>query len=299
MLNYNSVSITSLEGDHIHQLQENILKKIILPRPLKSHKGNFGHILTIGGNENYGGAIIMSSSAAVHAGAGLVSCATDSKNMTALHSIVPEAMFINYNNDVDLINAIKKADVIVIGPGLGENMPALKILKKVILNTVEKQFIIVDGSAITLISDQQNLKKVLANRKTIYTPHQMEWQRLSGIKIAEQSVSKNILKQRELAGTVVLKKYHTTIYHTNTPPSQLKIGGPYMSTGGMGDTLTGIIAAFLGQFHYKNYEQIVDAAVYTHSAISQKLSSSRYVVLPMDIIGELQNFMYKYASQAR
>lgn len=237
----------------------------------------------------------MSSSAAVHAGAGLVSCATDSKNITALHSIVPESMFINYNNDIDLINAINKSDVIVIGPGLGENANALSILKKVILNTTVRHFVIIDGSAITLVSEQPELKKILSTRKTIYTPHQMEWQRLSGIKISEQKPSKNILKQQELAATIVLKKYHTTIYHINDAPSQLEIGGPYMSTGGMGDTLTGIIAAFLGQFHFKDYEKVIDAAVYAHSAIAQKLASSKYVVLPTDIIRELQSFMRIYA----
>lgn len=56
------------------------LKQVIKPRPKQSHKGNFGKILIIGGNKNMGGAVIMSASAAVHAGAGLVTCATDSSN---------------------------------------------------------------------------------------------------------------------------------------------------------------------------------------------------------------------------
>nr|WP_235804610.1 NAD(P)H-hydrate dehydratase [Liquorilactobacillus capillatus] len=271
-----------------------MLKQVILPRPFKSHKGNFGRVLTIGGNENYGGAILMSSSAAVHAGAGLVSCATDTKNLTALHSIVPEAMFINYQNDVELVNAVDAANVLVIGPGLGTDATALKILQKVISNTNTKQFIIVDGSAITLAAQEPALLEILATRKTIYTPHQMEWQRLSGIEISKQNNIKNALKQQELEATVVLKKYHTTIYHTDGSASQLEVGGPYMSTGGMGDTLTGIIAAFLGQFHFKNYEHVVDAAVYAHSALGQELAASKYVVLPTDIINHLQHFMSNY-----
>ncbi|KRN05109.1 sugar kinase [Liquorilactobacillus sucicola DSM 21376 = JCM 15457] len=275
------------------------MKQVILQRPLESHKGNFGRILTIGGNEHYGGAIIMSSSAAVHAGAGLVSCATDSKNLTALHSIIPEAMFINYNNDIDLLKAINASDVLVIGPGLGDDAVALKILRKVILNTNTNQFIIVDGSAITLVAHEAELIQALAVRKTIYTPHQMEWQRLSGIKIADQDDTKNTVKQQKLGATIVLKKHNTTIYHTDGSISQLSVGGPYMSTGGMGDTLTGIIAAFLGQFHFKNYEQVVDCAVYAHSALAQELASSKYVVLPTDIINALQKFMHKYSLQSR
>ncbi|KRL04940.1 NAD(P)H-hydrate dehydratase [Liquorilactobacillus oeni] len=278
------------------QLDEKILNQIIKPRPLESHKGNFGKILTVGGNQQYGGAIILSTAAAIHAGAGLVSCATSPQNLTALHSIVPEAMFIDFNNKKAVSQAAEKTNVIVVGPGLGIDIPAVNILENILRNSRKNQFLIIDGSAISLLADNQKLFKFLKEKQVIFTPHQMEWQRISGIKIADQAEDTNKKQQQKLHATVVLKKYHTVIYHLDGTSSLLPIGGPYMSTGGMGDTLTGIIAAFLGQFHLKDYEQVIDAAVYCHSAIAAELSSSHYIVLPTDIIGRLQEFMAQYTN---
>ncbi|KRL97559.1 NAD(P)H-hydrate dehydratase [Liquorilactobacillus satsumensis] len=272
-------------------LDEKSLKRVIQVRPLNSHKGNFGKILTVGGTRQYGGAIIMSTSAAIHAGAGLVSCASSPLNLTALHTIVPEAMFIDSTVAKELRQAVAAADVIVIGPGLGTSAHSLEILSTVLQSTHKEQFLIIDGSAITLLADNRELLALLHGLQVVFTPHQMEWQRLSGIQISAQTNAQNLHVQQALKATVVLKKYQTVIYHLDGSIAQLKTGGPYMATGGMGDTLTGIIAAFLGQFHTSTPEQVVDAAVYIHSAIAAELSRSRYVVLPTDIIGKLQEFM--------
>ncbi len=75
----------------------------------------------------------------------------------------------------------------------------------------------------------------------------------------------------------------------------MPIGGPYMATGGMGDTLTGIIAAFMGQFKTLAPADVLDAAVYLHSAVASDLSQSKYVVLPTDIIEHLQTFMAQFS----
>ncbi|KRM89724.1 NAD(P)H-hydrate dehydratase [Liquorilactobacillus vini] len=273
------------------EINYQLLKEVIHSRPLESHKGNYGRVLTIGGNLNFGGAIIMSSSAAVHAGAGLVTCATYRENLSALHTIVPEAMFVDLANDQQITAALEQADVIVIGPGLGESSAAEKIFKKTLTQLQSRQFLIIDGSALTILSHHQNWFKRFAKQKIILTPHQMEWQRVSQIPIKKQTDTRNLAVQQELQATVVLKKFGTTIYHLNRTIAHLNVGGPYMATGGMGDTLTGIIAAFLGQFHQTTYETVVDAAVYTHSALAQKLSATNYVVLPSQIIKNLPNFM--------
>ena len=70
------------------------------------------------------------------------------------------------------------------------------------------------------------------------------------------------------------------------------VGGPAMATGGMGDTLTGILAAFLAQFNNSRSDTI-QAAVFTHSKIADELAEEKYVVLPTDIIGHVQSFMKK------
>lgn len=273
------------------KIADDILNKVISSRPIISYKGSFGRVITIGGNEEYGGAIIMATNAAVHAGAGLVTCATSKINVTALHAQLPEAMFIDYTDTTKLNQAITKSNVVVIGPGLGTTAQSLAILKTTIAALSANHFIIVDGSAITLLAKNRNLLSQLKIANVIFTPHEMEWQRLSGIPIPNQDIKSNQSKQESLSANVVLKKYHTEIYHTNGSISQLSIGGPYMSTGGMGDTLTGIIAAFLCQFKQVSTSDRIDAAVYIHSAVASSLATQKYVVLPSDIIAELQHYM--------
>ena len=99
------------------KITEEILYKVIKNRQSDSYKSKYGRILLIGGSENYGGAIIMSTEGAINSGAGLTAVATHSINLSALHSRDPEAMFIDWK-DNNLGNLIKKMDVIVCGPGL-------------------------------------------------------------------------------------------------------------------------------------------------------------------------------------
>ncbi len=80
------------------EITEDILTKVIKERKSATHKGNYGRILLIGGSENYGGAIIMSTEGAIAAGSGLVAVATHSMNLTALHARDPEAMYIDWRD---------------------------------------------------------------------------------------------------------------------------------------------------------------------------------------------------------
>ncbi|MYV02463.1 NAD(P)H-hydrate dehydratase [Lactobacillus salivarius] len=277
-----------------------ILQKVIKKREPNSHKGNFGRVLFVGGNINYGGAIIMAASAAVHAGAGLVTVATNKENLSSLHSVVPEAMFINFFDKVSLTTAISTADAVVVGPGLGTDNRAKEVLEVTLSNISDNQLCIIDGSAITLISENDSLKELIANnKKIIFTPHQMEWQRLSGIPIDKQIDDINLQKQTLLNATVILKKHHTTIYHQSGTVDNLTIGGPFMSTGGMGDILTGILVAFITQFKDSSLGERINAAVYLHSYIAENLSHKYYVTLPTDIIKKIQKTMLKVISEQK
>ena len=269
-----------------------ILKKVIHQRPQNSFKGTFGKVLTVGGNPSMGGAAIMAGSAAVHAGAGLVTIATARENLTAVHSVIPEAMFVDYHDAPQFISLIKGVDVIVLGPGLGNDSTAEKVIQTVFTNIASNQTLIIDGSAITLVAQNTALKDAVpTNAHVIYTPHQMEWQRLSGIPISEQNnTHRNQEAQQSLSATVILKKHHSEIYFSNGEIHKLMVGGPAMATGGMGDTLTGILAAFIAQFD-ASFEDRIQAAVFTHSKIADKLAEEKYVVLPTDIISHLQSFM--------
>lgn len=270
------------------KLTDQILHDVILPRPTESHKGTFGKVTLVGGNQNFGGAIIMATTAAVYAGAGLVTTATDPSNSGALHAQVPEAMFADFNDNQLVASLVEDATSVVVGPGLGDTKESLHILKNVFEHTNANQTVIIDGSAITLMA-QEKLPQPAGN--IVYTPHQMEWQRLSGININEQTEAANQTVQKQLQATVVLKKHHTEIY-TDDEVYQLPIGTPAQAIGGMGDTLAGMIGGFSAEFH-QNVDQAVLAAVYAHSAIAEKLAENQYIVLPHQISHALPTFMKK------
>ncbi len=270
------------------KLTDQILFDVIKPRPNDSFKGTYGKVTLVGGNRNFGGAIIMASTAAVCSGAGLVTTATDPSNSGALHSQLPEAMFADFNNADQLASLVEPATTVVVGPGLGDDQTSLAILKNVFDHTNEKQNVIIDGSAITLMA-REDLAQPKGN--ITYTPHQMEWQRLSGIKIAEQSEERNREAQAKLNATVVLKKHHTEIY-TNDDVYQLTIGTPAQAVGGMGDTLAGMVGGFTAEFS-KTPLKAVLAAVYAHSAVAEQIAKNQYIVLPHQVSRSLPSFMKK------
>ena len=120
------------------EISEDILKKVIKERESDTHKGDYGRVLLIGGSENYGGAIIMSTEGAINAGTGLTAVATHTLNLAPLHARVPEAMFIDWR-DAKLADLIKNMDVVVCGPGLGMSDLAKQILVILRRCTSEKQ----------------------------------------------------------------------------------------------------------------------------------------------------------------
>ncbi|MGM9891389.1 NAD(P)H-hydrate dehydratase [Limosilactobacillus sp.] len=270
------------------KLTEQILHEVIQPRPANSFKGTFGKVTLVGGNRNFGGAIIMASTAAVCAGAGLVTTCTDSSNSGALHAQLPEAMFADFTADQQVADLVKAATTVVVGPGLGDDATSLHILQNVFANVSPQQNLVIDGSAITLMA-REKLSQPAAN--VIYTPHEMEWQRLSGIKIGEQTEDKNRTVRDQLNATVVLKKHHTEIY-TADDVYQLPIGTPAQAVGGMGDTLAGMVGGFTAEFNQQGTKAVL-AAVYAHSAIADKIAEDQYIVLPHQISRALPSFMKK------
>ena len=277
------------------EITEAILKKVITKRSSDTHKGDYGRILLIGGSENYGGAIIMSTSGAVNSGAGLTAVATHPVNLTALHARLPEAMFIDWR-DTKLANLIKNMDVVVCGPGLGMSDLAKQIMVILRRCTSEKQTVVLDASALDLISEDKLLLPTNAGH-LILTPHQMEWQRLSQIRIPFQTDSANIDALNQLIpdsnAALVLKSNHTHVYDGKGQVFVNPLGNPGMATGGMGDTLAGIIGGFVAQFGPS--VDTVLAAVYIHSLAGDLINKDNYVVKPTEVSKVLPKLMKKYS----
>lgn len=278
----------------VKQLNEGILKEVIVKRPADSYKGDYGHVLLIGGDKQYGGAITMAAQAAVSSGAGLVTVASDSVNRSALHSRVPEAMFVDWSDLEVLMEQIDRSDVVLLGSGMGLSEYAVSLVKRVLMQVSSKQVLVVDGSALT-IAAQENLM-FPRETFTIATPHQVEWERLSKIQLNYQhEIQMNDVQRQMLNIDILVLKQHHTVIYSSDGQTELEQGGPYQAVGGMGDVLAGIIAAFVGQFKF-NMTQTVEAAVYAHTALADQMAAYNYIVRPSLLADGMANFMARYQS---
>ncbi|MCI2170583.1 NAD(P)H-hydrate dehydratase [Schleiferilactobacillus perolens] len=273
-------------------IDEQVARRIVHPRAKDTYKGSFGHVLVIGGNAQYGGAGIMSAGAAVHAGAGLVTLATRPVNNTALHTRYPEVMATDFTELDTLAPLIQSATVIVIGPGLGVDEQAETTLSFTLQRVTDEQTLIIDGSALTLLAGQEKIHWPKGH--LILTPHVVEFARLSHLAVTAQTPSQIQAFADTLPKSAVLvhKSARTQLYvpHQQTY-WQNTSGNPGMATGGTGDTLTGVIAAFVAQFGFS--EETVAAAVFTHSAVADQLAQYQYVVLPTMVIDHLSEYMHQ------
>ena len=270
-----------------------LLEKVILERSRTSHKGDYGRLLLLGGTYPYGGAIIMSAIAVVKSGAGLVTVGTDRENIPALHSHLPEAMAFYLQDQQLLKEQLEKAEVVLVGPGLRDDTFGEELVKQVFASLSQNQILIVDGGALTILA---RTRLSFPSSQLILTPHQKEWEKLSGITIEKQNEATTASALTSFPqGTILVEKGPATrIWEVGQSDYyQLQVGGPYQATGGMGDTLAGMIAGFVGQFRQASLYERVTVATHLHSAIAQELAQEHYVVLPTEISNCLPKVMNK------
>ena len=278
-------------------IDQALLEKVIIERSRTSHKGDYGRLLLLGGTYPYGGAIIMAALATVKSGAGLVTVGTDRENILALHSHLPEAMAFSLQDQELLKEQLEKAEVVLLGPGLREDAFGEELVKRVFNNLRNDQILIADGGALGILAKGQ---LPLPSSQLILTPHQKEWERLSGIVLDHQNTETTARALSAFPqGTILVEKGPATrIWQVGQPEYyQLQVGGPYQATGGMGDTLAGMIAGFAGQFHQVSLYESVVVATYLHSAIAQELAQENYFVLPTEISKALPKTMKKISQK--
>ncbi|VNI48293.1 carbohydrate kinase [Streptococcus pneumoniae] len=280
-------------------INQTLLEKVIIERSRSSHKGDYGRLLLLGGTYPYGGAIIMAALAAVKSGAGLMTVGTDRENIPALHSHLPEPMAFSLQDQQLLKEQLEKAEVILLGPGLGDNAFGEDLVKQVFAGLKQNQILIVDGGALTILA---RTSLSFPSSQLILTPHQKEWEKLSGITIEKQKedATASVLTSFPQGTILVEKGSATRIWEVGQSDYyQLQVGGPYQATGGMGDTLAGMIAGFVGQFRQASLYERVAVATHLHSAIAQELSQENYVVLPTEISRYLPKIMKIICQQER
>lgn len=217
----------------------------LMPRlKASAHKGDRGHVLVVGGDVGYAGAALLAAESALRAGAGLVTLATRQAHVPAVLAARPEIMAVGIEKAGELKALIEKADVIAIGPGLGQQQWGQSLWQTVLAADLP---LVVDADALNLLSRQPAPLK----QPAVITPHPGEAARLLEIQTAQiqadrfQAASR--LQQR-FNCVAVLKGSGTLIDGCTTAPVAVcSDGNPGMASGGMGDLLTGIIASLLAQ----------------------------------------------------
>ncbi|MEE9354640.1 MAG: NAD(P)H-hydrate dehydratase [Methylococcaceae bacterium] len=210
-------------------------------RQSNTHKGQYGHVLVIGGDHGFTGAARMAANAAARVGAGLVSIATREKHAPFINLDRPELMSHGVESEADLAPLIEKASVIVIGPGLGLDDWGSKMFYSLV--GCEKPMII-DADALTALS-----KESYENDKWILTPHPGEAARLLSQETTEIESDRFLAArkiQQKFGGVCVLKGAGTLV-DDGQNTYLCSTGNPGMSSGGMGDVLAGILAGLVAQ----------------------------------------------------
>lgn len=214
-----------------------------LPVRMRSaHKGDSGKVLVIGGQEGMGGAINICANAALRTGAGLVKAATHHNNVSALNAHRPEIMTVNFTDLNVMQQAIDFADVIAIGPGLSVDDNAVALLS--LIKDTQK-VVIYDADALNVIAKTS----CQIAKRCVLTPHPMECARLLHInieKVQENRLLATTLLQQKFGGVALLKGAGTIVCDGKFL-TIINEGSPAMASGGMGDLLTGMIAALVAQ----------------------------------------------------
>jgi NAD(P)H-hydrate epimerase len=262
--------INGLEGPRVELLTRSSMRELITPRAPDSHKGDYGHVTIVAGSKGKTGAAHLSGVGALRSGAGLVTIATPADCQPVVAAMAPEYMThalatTEEGLDPDGVDQLIEMarDVIVIGPGVGQQ-PGTKRFVAAVLDRATMP-LVVDADGLNAFGVEADRLSGREGRDVIITPHAGEMARLVGMSADEVErrrleVARNFARAHHLY--VVLKGHRTLIA---TPDEKIFInptGNAGMATGGTGDVLSGMIAAWLGQL--LDAEAACKLAVYLH-----------------------------------
>lgn len=228
--------------------------KSLKPRLPGANKGDFGRVLIIGGDIGMSGAVRMAAESAARVGCGLVTVITRPSHAAMVNITRPEIMC--YGLDADNSShaekfdfLLEKADVIIIGPGLGMTNWGHGMLIRVMLKRLHKP-VIMDADALNFLAINNDSYAANINNEFILTPHPGEAARLLNItteQIQQDRITAIKKLQQKFACTVVLKGSGTLIKSSAPTVYICNAGNPGMASGGMGDVLSGIIGGLVAQ----------------------------------------------------
>lgn len=218
---------------------------LLAPRARDAHKGDFGHVLVIGGDAGMGGAARLCAEAALRTGAGLVSCATHPGHAANLLSGRPELMCRGIGGGEALSPMLGRASALALGPGLGRSEWGRGLYKAALATALP---LVLDADGLNLLADAPQRRD-----NWILTPHPAEAARLLGCTTEEVQANRyaSAAALAERYGGVALLKGAGSVAASaraaDGVPAVIAAGNPGMASGGMGDVLTGVLAGLLAQ----------------------------------------------------
>jgi len=265
--------IAALEGPQVELLTPDAMRGLMPARRPDAHKGSFGHVLVVAGSRGKTGAAHLAAAGALRSGAGLVTVATPASCQPIVASLgseyMTEALEETAAGTLSLA-ALERvlalpADVIAVGPGLGGG----EDVRAFVAGLLDRSPVplVLDADALNAFAPDPGRLSARKDQHIVVTPHPGEMARLTGVRIEEVQAhrlesARNLATIRGL--TVVLKGHRTVVASREGKAFINPTGNAGMATGGTGDVLTGMVAAWLAQLHDPEPASLL--AVYLHGA---------------------------------
>ena len=284
-------------------------RPLAAPRPPAAFKNSFGHVVVLAGALGKSGAAVLASTAALRAGAGLVTAAVPREVLPIVAAARPELMTEPLPDAAaspaalaaSLDALLGRATVLAAGPGLGAAPPTRALLEAAL--AAARRPVVLDADGLNAFAGRlPALRAALAHAAAVLTPHPGEMARLFAVSPTDVEARRPYYVQRLAAetGAIALLKGHRTLIAD--PEGETRInatGNPGMATAGAGDVLTGIIAGLLAQFPLVPRLDTVAAAAYLHG-LAGDLAARRLgerSLLAGDLIAALPAALRRVASR--
>lgn len=242
-------SVYSGVKPEVERLHLDGLSSLLAPRAADAHKGDFGHVMVIGGDTGYGGAALMAAEAAARSGAGLVGVATRPEHIPAILARRPEVMACGVVSGQELEPLLVRPTVLVVGPGLGRSPWSEQMLQQAVKSGLP---LVLDADALNILAEGRVIPVSGHQQHSpwLLTPHPAEAARLLGVTTAEVQADRfgavRALAARYNA-SVILKGAGSLVASVDGLIGVVTDGNPGMATGGMGDVLSGVLGALIAQ----------------------------------------------------
>ena len=269
------------------RLTNNNFINILPKRAANAHKGNFGKLLIMGGNDGMQGAAVLSGIAALRSGAGLVRVLSNSSNASSFHNAYPELQWNNFSEIKQLKELLAQSTVLLLGPGLGNDKYSKIFFDEAMHSELP---LVLDADGLNILSEKFN-NNFKIRENWVLTPHAQEAARLLRTDVATIEADRYAAVEelsRKFKATVILKGSGTLIkcYQGNTtynPIHLCDLGNAGMATAGMGDVLAGLIAALIAQ--KLSIHSASKFGVFTHALAGDLAASNGQVgILASDLL---------------